>query len=316
MTEESEANEAAGFSSMPPTAAAPGSGVAGHACPECSQRMAAPPPDLYAIGRLEARFPSIGLEREFQHRLAVLPADERSGTKKATLRRVLQANPYLAVRMCYVLMVAGYPAFIVSLAGAYLRETLFSAIGDDDQWCTIIGKVGPMASPGTCQGLLAPIAMADQIYSFSMENWLTSLRRRLEKPLERHKMKPEMFDGIAGELFERIVHSTENLGATDAHRALNYALMQHPGIFLAAAERSGRSVLDRIETRLIRGLGPRRLVAIVLTFLDSASGVPERLFCRVDVTEEWPFVAGDAGTSHSPLGLTPFVETEVFGLSF
>ena len=64
----------------------------------------------------------------------------------------------------------------------------------------------------------------------------------------------------------------------------------------------------------IRGPGPR-VVAIVLTFLDTTTGVPERLFCRVDVTEEWPFVAGE-GASQSPIGLTPFVDNELFGMAF
>jgi hypothetical protein len=293
-----------------------GSGETSGLCPQCGAGTAPPPAFLYAIGRLEARFPSLGIEREFQQRHATMPPGEATATRRAVLRHVLESNPYLAVRMCYLLMVSGYPAYVVTPAGAYLRESLFNAIGEGGHWCVVIGKVGPMASPGTCQGVLAPIALADQIYTFSIEQWLASLRTRVEKALDARNIAVPTFDAAARDLFERIIASAENLGATDAHRALNYALMQHPGIFLAAAERAGRQVLDRIETRIIRGLGPRRVVAIVLTFLDIATGVPERLFCRIDVTEEWPFVAGEAGVSQSPLGLMPFVENELLGLAF
>lgn len=299
-----------------PTSSGPTGEAAGHLCPECAKGSAAPPSSLYAIGRLEARFPSLGIEREFQQRLASMPSGETSESKRMTLRRVLEANPYLAARMCYVLMVSGYPAYIVTPAGAYLREALFSAVSGEGHWCVVIGKVGPMASPNTCQGVLAPLALANQIYAFSLADWLASLRLRLQGALDIRKIKLATFETTARELFERIVESTENLGATDQHRALNYALMQHPGIFLAAAERVGRQVLERIETRLIRGPGPRQVVAIVLTFLDVATGVPERQFCRVDVTEEWPFVAGDGGSAHSPLGLMPFVDNELFAMSF
>lgn len=324
-TEELPVQSAAteGISTMPPAGFGGSQGNAGsgetpgNVCPECSRASSgAPPAYLYAIGRLEARFPSLGIEREFQQRLAGLPAAEASGAKRIVMRRVLEANPYLAARMCYVLMVSGYPGYIVSPAGAYLRESLFSAISVQDNWCAVIGKVGPMAGAGTCQGVMAPLALADQIYSFSLAEWQTSLRARLEKTLESRKIEVSTFETTAQELFARIVESTENLGVTDPHRALNFALMQHPGIFLAAAERVGRQVLERIETRQIRGPGPRRVVAIILTFLDIATGVPERLFCRIDVTEEWPFVAGEAGSTHSPLGLMPYVDNELFSMSF
>src|SRR5258707_15380305 len=103
--------------------------------------------------------------------------------------------------MCYVLMVSGYPAYIVSPAGAYLRGPLFNAIGIEGNWCAVIGKVGPMASPGTCQGVMAPLALADQIYSFSLAEWQASLRTRLEKTLESRKIKRASFEKTAQELF-------------------------------------------------------------------------------------------------------------------
>ena len=105
------------------------------------------------------------------------------------------------------------------------------------------------------------------------------------------------------------MRSTENVGATDTHRALNYLLVQHPGIFLAAAERSHRE-LDRIDTQIIQCGAVRKHVAVIFSFIDHVTGVADRLFTRVDVTEEWPFVVDSEGAV-GPLGLQPYVENSL-----
>jgi hypothetical protein len=138
----------------------------------------------------------------------------------------------------------------------------------------------------------------------------------LKPALTARKIDPDAFNQLARDIFERVVTSVENIGVTDAHRALNYLLMQHPGPFLAAAERAKTQTLDRVETREIQGLGARRVVAVILTFLDVTTGVPERLFCRVDVTEEWPFIADSADGARSPLGMVPYVDNAVWGIPY
>ena len=104
------------------------------------------------------------------------------------------------------------------------------------------------------------------------------------------------------------MRSTENVGATDTHRALNYLLVQHPGIFLAA-ERSHRE-LDRIDTQIIQCGAVRKHVAVIFSFIDHVTGVADRLFTRVDVTEEWPFVVDSEGAV-GPLGLQLYVENSL-----
>jgi hypothetical protein len=164
--------------------------------------------------------------------------------------------------------------------------------------------------------LLAPVVACDQLYSFDLDEWRSTLEKRLRTALGARKLNAETFVTTARDIFDRISTALENLGATDEHRALNYSLMQHPGLFLAAAERAGQQVLDRVETRLLQGAGTRRLVNVILTFLDLTTGVPERLFCRVDVTEEWPFLADDVDGRRSPLGLLPYVEGNILGMPY
>jgi hypothetical protein len=299
----------------------PDVGSSGACCAECEARNAAPSEELvYAIGKLDVRFPSIGVEREFQQRKARLgPASEADASRGSQIREVLEANRHLAARMCYILSVGGVPAYIVAPTSSSQRDDIFDAIAhaaDMDHWSVLIGRRGPMAGPGVCGGLLAPIVACDQLYSFGIDEWQASLESQLRPALDSRKITKKTFTAVAQEVFGQIVHSTENLGATDAHRALNYLLLQHPGIFLAAAERSGKQTLDRIETRLIRGLGTRRVVAVILVFVELTTGVVERLFSRVDVTEEWPFISEGIEGDRPGLGLMPFIENPLLGMGY
>ena len=287
--------------------------TAHHLCAECAGRQAAPAEEfVYAIGKLDVRFPSIGIEREFEQRQArLVDWSSNGGSRGARVRQVLEANRHLAARMCYVFMIGGIPAYVVAPTNSSLRDDFFEAIthgAEPDRWCTLVGRRGPMAAPSVCGGVIAPIVGCDQLESFSIEEWRQGVEQQLTRALDVGNGDQEVSPNVARELFEQVVHSTENLGATDGHRALNYLLLQHPGLFLAAVERSGRQQLERIETRIVEGLGSRRLVAVILTFVDLATGVPERLFARVDITEEWPFVAEGTDGGRSPLGLRPFVE--------
>ena len=290
-------------------------------CPSCAAKEAPLAEEfIYALGKLEVRFPSVGIEREFQQRQARLPESLAPGSNRGSqIKTVLQANRHLVGRLCYVLLVGGVPAYIMVATGSHVREAILEGLenaGEIDRWCVAIGRRGPLAGPGTCGGVLAPILFCDQLYIFSLAEWEVSLEQQVESALKARKIDRKTFAGVAGDLFARVIQSTENVGATDAQRALNYLLMQHPGLFLAAAERSSKQILDRVETRPIQGLGTRRLIAVVVSFVDLTTAVPERLFTRVDVTEEWPFVADGPEGGRAQLGLSPFVENMLLGTAY
>lgn len=289
-----------------------------HKC-TCQQSRVPEEQFVYAMGRIEVRFPSLGIEREFQQRETKLGQAKEHLSRGQRIARVLEANHHLATRLCYVLSMSGIPSYIVAPTGVAVRGDLVRAVAsptNSNQWCVLIGKRGPMSTPTTCGGVLAPIVACDQIYCFTGDEWLKSLESSVTPALKARKIEAAAFRQTAAELFERFAGSTENLGATDAHRALNYLVVQHPGLFLAAAERSRSHTLDRIETREIQGMGVRRLIAAIFSFLDITTCVPERLYCRVDVTEEWPFIADSMDGSKSPLGLLPFIENGMWGMAY
>jgi hypothetical protein len=286
---------------------------------KCSCQNAAPATDqfVYALGKIDVRFPSLGIEREFQQREMRL-GEKSHGNRHHRIAQVLKANHHLATRICYVLSTSGVPAYILAPTGLHIREDMLEGVASSGahHWCLVIGRRGPMSTLTQCGGVLAPIVACDQIFCFGMEEWEVSLEGMISQALEARQVSAESFRRTARDLFERFANSTENLGSADAHRGLNYLLVQHPGVFLAAAERVERHILDRIETREIQGMGARKLVAVIFTFLDRATGVPERLYCRVDVTEEWPFIADSMDGSRHALGLLPFVENSMWGMAY
>ena len=55
---------------------------------------------------------------------------------------------------------------------------------------------------------------------------------------------------------------------------------------------------------------------MIATFIDITAGVNERLFTRIDVTEEWPFVADGPDGSAPPLGLESFEDNAILSEPF
>lgn len=317
---EATADHAGAPPSHPPPHPSPNPADAHAPCPSCAaQARPAPQQYVYALGRIEVRFPSLGLEREYQQReraLAQAPEAAAPERRLARVGAVLEKNPHLAAQACYLFTVGGNPAYILAPAANYLRGALFEALAageTQDAWVVAIGRLGPMAPPQACGGVLAPVLLVDQLYTFRLDEWSVALTQTVEAALKDRHIAADEFRDTARTLFHRIVQSTENVGATDVHRALNYLIMQHPGVFLVAAEKRKRHVLERIETRLVQGVSGRRQVAIILGFSEISTGVPERWFTRVDITEEWPFVS-DADGERGPLGLQPWLENSMLGM--
>jgi hypothetical protein len=285
----------------------------GTCCPQCAATAPLTDQFVYALGKIDVRFPSSGVEREFQQReRALLAGKEPSAAGRAQrIAEVLRANNHLARAACFVHLVGGVPAYILAPTGSEVLAALIDALGGtgrDGAWDLVIGRRGPMSTPSTCGGVLAPLVGVDKVYAFSVQELVSELSERIKPAFKAARLMPEVFETSARELFERIAVSVENVGALDSHRALNYLLVQHPGLFLAVAERVESAILDNIETRVSDTAGARRVVTVILTFIDRVTAVPERLFTRVDVSEEWPFLADSAQAGAPPLGLARYVD--------
>jgi hypothetical protein len=182
---------------------------------------------VYAIGRVEARFPNLAAEKEFVQ--ATGRADTAGKTDQQAFHEVLSQrhNRYLVRQLCWVLTIQGLETYLLQPRDPADLDMLVDAIRpapapqDID---VVIGVRGPIAPPEMCNGLMVPIVVFDQIYSFGRD----ALIKAIPKP---EKMSDKQFGPAAEELFDRIMQMTDNAGATNEHRALNYLAMRYPAIY-------------------------------------------------------------------------------------
>lgn len=248
---------------------------------------AAPPAFIYALGRIDPRFPTLAAEKEFAQ------ATGRAETAGLSDRQALQSvlaerqNRYLVRSLCWVLTIEGLDTYILTPRDPIDFDQLVEAVrpaprpADVD---IVIGVRGPIAPPEMCNGLLVPIVIFDQIYSFDTDTLIKSIPRP-------EKIAAKEFEPAAEELFYRIMQMADNAGATDEHRALNYLAVRYPAIYATTAERFGQnSSLTAVEVRRSRLSGVRKLVDVVFAYTNRQTDVVEKYFVRVDVTEEFPFL--------------------------
>jgi len=273
--------------------------VAPQACATCGTAPAAnggataAPSYIYAIGRIEARFPSISVEKEFAQ------ATGRADTKNLTDRQALQAvlskpeNRYLVRQLCFVMTIEGLETYILVPRDPADISLLVEALRPTPQpWDldVVIGMKGPIAPPAMCNGLMVPIVVFDQIYSFDRE----ALIKAIPKP---EKTSAEEFTPAAEELFDRIMQMTDNAGATDGDRALNYLAVRYPAIYANAAEAFGRnSSLTGVHVQHSALSGTRNVVDVIFTYTNRNTDVDEKFAVRVDVTDKFPFLVRKLGS--------------------
>ena len=242
---------------------------------------------IFALGRVEPRFPSLGVEKEFAQ--ATGRAETTGQTDRQALRSVLseRSNRYLARQLCWVLTIEGLETYILVPRDPVDLELLTDAIRGEPHATdvdVVIGVRGPLAPPELCNGLTVPIVVFDQLYSFDRD----ALVRAIPRP---QQMTAEQFEPSAGEMFDRVQQLSDNAGATDEHRALNYLAVRYPAIYSMTAERHAQNLsLTAVEARPSRLSGVRKIVNVIFSYTHRTTDVTEKYFVRVDVTEEFLFL--------------------------
>ena len=242
---------------------------------------------IYAVGRVEPRFPSLAIEKEYAQ---IIGRESTGGlTDRQTLREALSMrhNRYLVRQMCWVLIVGGLETYILQprdpadfdlLVGALRPEP---SLKDID---VVVGLQGPLAPPEMCGGLMVPVVLFDQVYSFDRDSLILSIPRR-ERTSERK------FGPAAEELLDRLLQATDNAGASDEHRAFNYLALRYHAIYEKAVEMFEHDFsLSAIENRPSPLSSIRRIVEVIFSFRHRKTDFTEKFYVRVDVTDEFPFL--------------------------
>lgn len=242
---------------------------------------------IYAIGRVEARFPNLAAEKEFAQ--ATGRTETAGKTDQQAFHAVLskRENRYLVRQLCWVLSIQGLETYLLLPRDPADIDLLVEAIRpapspkDID---VVIGMRGPIAPPEMCNGLMVPIVAFDQIYSFDRD----ALIKAIPKP---EKTTAAQFSPVAEELFSRVMQLTDNAGATDEHRVLNYLAMRYPAIYGKAAEEFAHDFsLVGVEVRPSPLRSTRNIVDVIFSYTNRNTDFTEKFFVRVDVTEEFPFL--------------------------
>jgi hypothetical protein len=242
---------------------------------------------VYAVGKIEARFPSLSVEKEFAQ--VAGRSDTAGKTDQQLLHTVLSHpdNRYLARQACWVLTVQGLETYLLRPRDPADLDRLLGAIRPQPNPLdldVVIGARGPIAPPDYCNGLMVPIVIVEQIYSFDQDTLLKAVPRP-------DGLDAKKFRAASEEVFARILQMTDNAGCTPEHRALNYLAMRYPGIYARAAESFARDFsLTAVETRPSNIGTLREIVEVFFVFTNRNTDFIEKYMVRVDVTEGFPFL--------------------------
>jgi len=259
----------------------------GTPCPACGAAATTMASYVYAMGRIEARFPRLSVEKEFAQ--ATGRTETASQTDQQVFHNVLSRSEsrYLVRQLCWVFTIQGLETYIIVPRDTRDFDRLVEAIRprpspmDID---VVVGVRGPIAPLELCNGLMVPIVAFDQIYSFDRDALIRAIPRPENVPEDR-------FGAAASEVLDRILQMTDNAGATDDHRALNYLAMRYPGIYAKATEEFARDFsLSGVEVRPSPLSGTRRIVEVIFSYTDRNTDFTEKFCVRVDVSEEFPFL--------------------------
>jgi len=267
--------------------------IGAQSCPSCGMSPAAngdtgvTPSFVYVIGKIEPRFPRPSVEKEFAQ--ATASVDTKGLTDRKALQKVLaqRQNRYLARQLCWVLTIEGMETYILIPGDPADLDLLIESLRPTPTpWDldVVIGTRGPLASPSLCNGLTVPLVAFDQIYSFDRQSLVSAMKRPEEIPAAE-------FAPAAEEVLDRIMRMTDNVGAMDRDRALNYLAVRYDAIYAHAAEAYRRNVsLTSVDVALSPLSGTRQVVDVIFSFSHRHTDVKEKAFVRVDITEEFPFL--------------------------
>jgi hypothetical protein len=241
----------------------------------------------YGIGRVGARFPSLGVEKEFAQAAG---AGEFAGVAdRERLSGVLKDpdNRYLADQMCWVFVAQGMDAFTLHWRDVADRDRLIDTIGAADETSPIdavVGWVGDGTEASKCIGLGIPSVRIIQLLSFGRQEFVSGV------PAPENADEGQ-FRGAVEQTFDRIARRSDNTGQSDEHRALNYIALRYPALYRVTADAVTREMsLVTVDARRSPAGRARRVVEIRLVFRTRHDDNIEQYRCRVDVTEVFPFL--------------------------
>ncbi|MFI7543059.1 hypothetical protein [Actinoplanes sp. NPDC049599] len=263
-------------------------------CPSCGDHAGAvaSPSYVYAMGRIEPRFPLLSLEKEFTQ------AAGRTSSEGLTDRELFLSvlsrpeNRYLANQLCWVFTISDLDTYLLYPRNPVDMEVLVASLRSRPRPTdvdVVVGIRGPVAPPEVCNGLMVPLVGFTQIYSFDYDSFVAAV----PKPA---KVNEKAFDGAVEEILDRVLRMADNVGNLDEHRAINYLALRYPALYAKAYELFAAGVtLDALDVQPSGAGMTRNLMDVIFSFRNRSTNFVEKWSARVDVTEEFPFLVTGLG---------------------
>lgn len=239
---------------------------------------------VYAIGRIEPRFPSVGVEKEFAQ---IVGRSNAVGIDDGDLLRDTLADPanlHLARNLAWVLVTNDDDALVITPADRQDLADLIEVYSatDDGSIAVVVGATTWRSQRG--YQLALPHCEAQQLLSFTLDSFVTSVPRP-------DGLEADVFEASVRSVFNRVRQRAGNTGLADHNRALNFVALRYPAIYEVAARAGSRSfALSGIDSHATAAADGRRVTTIRLGFRSRTTDWVEQYSCRVDTTEVFPFV--------------------------
>ena len=262
----------------------------GCSCSSEKSQIIPTPSYVYAVGKVVHRFPNKSLELELAQVIGRTYQEETKGrTREEVIHKALTdpTNRYIARQICYVMNIEGLETYILVPTDPTDIDRLVGALRPSPTGAdidVIIGRKGPIAPAEMCNGLVIPIVMVDQIYSFERDTLMKAIPKRKGESGDQLEKTGET-------LFNNVMQISDNAGATDEHRALNYLVVRYDEIYHTTQLMQDENYsFSGIDVRPSRLSGTRKILDVIFTYENRTNRATQKWFVRVDLTEEFPFL--------------------------
>lgn len=249
---------------------------------------------VFAIGRIKPFFPALDLEKEYKQLVPRPPPPALNGaTEDRILQWVLQENPFLAREMGWVFLIQNVSTYLLDPRSPSELEQFVKSIvptsTTEVSYDVIIGVQDPGATLGAGDGSV-PGVTVNRTYQFT----LTDLVNSVIAALQAQGVMPLPASAQITRLFDDLLQLADNTGDADEHRALNYASVNYPEIYVPLSSGGPGAVVTSyftgVEPRRSPLGGGRAIIDVILSYMNQTSGVVNKRYTAIDVSGQFPFL--------------------------
>lgn len=253
----------------------------------------APSSFVYALGTVDLEIPDPSIDEElhfFAKKVNIKPKHDLRSWAYDILRQ--PNSRYIARQLRWLLKVEGFAAYHLVLRDLNDLTDLIECLSlPEDDLCLVIGA-SSLAPVEMRPGISAPILSVEHLSSFKkvdIKKWFGA------SPTNQHGASKTTHIFDPEELYNRLLHSCDDYGATGKSRALNFLAVRykplHEKIGEMAVNGYRLKYFDVEESRLtyskLTGSNGKDIVDVVFTFSNDY-GAEDRHFVRVDLSYLFP----------------------------